>query len=392
MTQIRVTPTANSPQTHALVIGVGHHDHLLGGTSPNPDIHLGLRVLQSPPVSAINVAGWLLGFGPGPGLNNPAAPLGSVEVLVSVAPGAQLPHQGKFATLDPAKHTEVKQGFGRWLQEMKRHPRNVGLLYFCGHGVTGSNGTQYVLLQDFGSDPLAPFTSGIFDMNSTVRALESAVQGQLFVFVDACRNNSPQLADLIGAKPAPLLQQGGSTKIVNSGLTTIYSSRAGMSAYGDREGMTRFTKALLLALEGYCGSAVAGKVHSVIDGLALSQAMPKLLRFVNESSPGEPQTCESTPSGNDAPLHVLPGLPRVRVQIDISPEKMRSCGTFLMQDITKPGAPPVTGGGNAGVWEADAFRGIYRVEVSPKKKEFTKLLHEHQFVDPPIYRLPVEVK
>jgi hypothetical protein len=83
MTQIRIKPAGTAPATHVLVVGVGYYKHLLDGPEPRKRVHLGLSVLESPPISAEKFTRWLLGLDGGSGLNNPQAPLATVEVLIS---------------------------------------------------------------------------------------------------------------------------------------------------------------------------------------------------------------------------------------------------------------------------------------------------------------------
>ena len=73
-----------------MVVGVGRYRHLLGGDPEKLlDEPLGLEQLTSPPVSAEALADWLVqrqcDAARGVGFNNPAAPLASVEMLLSPA-------------------------------------------------------------------------------------------------------------------------------------------------------------------------------------------------------------------------------------------------------------------------------------------------------------------
>ena len=166
MTQLRILPEGTVPSTHVLVIGVGHYRHLLGGPAPGKrGVHLGLRVLQSPPLSAQKFVRWCLGSDGGAqaGLNNPDAPLATVEVLISSVPKLSFAVAGQAVEVDGATHLGVRQGFDRWLEEVQGDPRNVGILYFCGHGVTGNGPEQYLLLEDHACSQNRPFETGSFN-------------------------------------------------------------------------------------------------------------------------------------------------------------------------------------------------------------------------------------
>jgi hypothetical protein len=70
-------------QTHVLVIGVGHYRHLPGGDGPivPADREYGLGQLTSLPISARAFAKWML-----TNYENPVAPIGSVDLLLSERP------------------------------------------------------------------------------------------------------------------------------------------------------------------------------------------------------------------------------------------------------------------------------------------------------------------
>jgi hypothetical protein len=393
MTQIRLAPSGPGPATHALVIGVGYYRHLLGGPEQKPRVHLGLSVLESPPRSAEKFANVLLGTdpaSPGLALHNPAAPLATLEVLISgrnpstFAVGATT-HVAEAATSDA-----VALAFDRWLAEVEGHPDNVGILYFCGHGVMGNGPEQYLLLEDHGRSANRPFEAGSFDFTSTLRALWRRVPAQLYAFVDACRTHDARVAGTMGARPGPLLEETASTRNVNLGSTLVEASGEGLPAYGDGAGVSRFTDALVRALDGYCGVPQPGSGQWLVNGEAISQAMPKLLALVNRERQGEAQSCTPHPSGpRDLPLHVLVRPPKVKVEIVVLPEKYQPLGGFTMSDLLDRAAPPLVGGNMPGEWRTEAVRGFYRIEVRSPTRAFADFEGPAESVDPPTYRLQV---
>src|SRR5690348_1004793 len=117
---------SSQPRTHALLIGVGHYPYLPGGGATTTATTLGLGQLASPPISAVRLAHWLINE-----FNNAQAPLGSVELLVSPAPGGALPPwPAEGATL-----ANVRAAYKRWLARCDLNPGNLALFYYCGHGV-----------------------------------------------------------------------------------------------------------------------------------------------------------------------------------------------------------------------------------------------------------------
>jgi hypothetical protein len=105
---------ADEPRTHALVIGVGTYHHLPGGDGEPLKKDFGLTQLRSPPISAREITSWLLNC-----LNNPAAPLGSVDLLLSPAQnlefrdGRQVPIED--ATMSNSFRAQLQHRFDRRL-------------------------------------------------------------------------------------------------------------------------------------------------------------------------------------------------------------------------------------------------------------------------------------
>ena len=86
------------PATHAFVVGVGRYTFLDGGAHPAAKVAgWGLKQLSSPPLSATAIADFLLGE-----LDNPKAPLGSVELLLSPEGRYRAPTGGASHAVDPA--------------------------------------------------------------------------------------------------------------------------------------------------------------------------------------------------------------------------------------------------------------------------------------------------
>lgn len=145
---------ADSPCTHALVIGVGKYPHLAGGEAPvaDPD---GMRQLSSPPISARTLATWLLAE-----YHDPGRPLGSLALLLSeetptpfVNPRTQQAHEVETATID-----NILTAVTQWYDRGDSHVDNRLVFYFCGHGV--SQGDDMALLAaDIFADEHNPSTA-----------------------------------------------------------------------------------------------------------------------------------------------------------------------------------------------------------------------------------------
>lgn len=389
MTQIRLLPPSDAPGTHVLIIGVGYYQHLRGGPDMRNGVHMGLGILESPPISAMRLARWMVGDeAAAGGLNNPNAPLTTLEILVSSRHEERLNVAGVPHEIERASLPQVQNGFDRWLEEIQSHPNNVGVLYFCGHGVMGNGPEHILLLDDYGSVKNRPFQTGSFDLPNTVRALWRQVRAQLYIFIDACRTYERRVSDLMGARPAPLLGDSASTANINRGTTQIESAGEGLPAYGDANGVSRFTDALLQALNGYCGAPQPGTPFWLVNGSALSQTVPKLLAIVNKERGGEPQACTPHSSGAvDLPLHQTTQVPKVKVEIELSPEALRVQSHYEIHNLIDKTIPPIIGGQVADIWRTEADKGMYEIHITSRKIYTSGI----QYFEPPYYHLPVEV-
>lgn len=154
---ILLNQTAQTPQTHVLIIGVGGYPHLKDGNQYNPQTasgrYKGLGQLSCPAHSVralydavIDLAAddrWVL-------------PLGSVEVLASDFGGTDVQIGGEVCTRPT--QAAIATAFGEWWDRCAVHPQNCAIFYFCGHGLKRAE--QFLLAEDFlgvpGAQPLIP--------------------------------------------------------------------------------------------------------------------------------------------------------------------------------------------------------------------------------------------
>jgi hypothetical protein len=231
---------------HALVIGVGDYPHCPGGDSHQPPLGTAAAIgelysqLLSTPASALTVAEWLLEHQE----NDAVAPLGSLDVLVSARQTTVV----NGTEVERACHDSVRTRILSWLERCNEHPQNVALFFFTGHGYALET-DQLLLLDDFAT-PGKPAFDGAFPLRDTHAAVLSACTARtVCFFVDACRTATAE--DLLSTPP-----RGRALLDAPAGLPgardapLILSTSAGASAYGDADGLTRFTSALLGALSG----------------------------------------------------------------------------------------------------------------------------------------------
>ena len=110
MTLVHDAFVRGQPGTHVLAIGVGNYPHLLGGSQALANKPLGLKQLQSPPVSLKAVLDWFLAPAPA-GFENASARLSSIEALASAAVPVIIDTPAGVTTLDAATRQNIQASF-----------------------------------------------------------------------------------------------------------------------------------------------------------------------------------------------------------------------------------------------------------------------------------------
>ncbi|MFJ9981580.1 caspase family protein [Streptomyces cyaneofuscatus] len=347
--------TAPGPRMHALVVGVGDYPHCRDGSSeerpPSTAASIGDNYSQllSTPASALAVAEWLLEHQ----RNDPVAPLGSLDVLVSARTTASV----NGTEVERACHDNLRPRILNWLNRCNEHPDNVGLFFFTGHGHALET-DQLLLLDDFAT-PGRPAFDGAFPLRNTHAAFLAACTARtVCFFVDACRTDAVEglqstaplgralldsPARLPGARDAPL----------------ILSTSADASAYGDPEGVTRFTSALLGALSGLAAERRAPDGAWVVT-TDLRPALQKLMNPPRDT--GEPERQPQYPQETGTPLggviRQLPGPPQVTFTLGCQPREALLDAHLELTPFGRP-AERLTRSPRPGRWRNDAPAGHY---------------------------------
>ena len=327
MTLIYDSGRGDAPSTHVLAIGVGNYPHLLGGNSQLAINPMGLKQLESPPVSLKAFLEWFLNpiIAPGGlGFINEDAPLGTIHALASVSPNMIMRNDTGPIELDSAKKENIDEAFTAWLEVLKANDSNIGVFYFCGHGVMVSD--HYLLAEDFGRT-LQPWSKA-FDISSTIRAVERETKGALYFFLDACREVSRELALSIGANPQALMEADLTKKVSRMSSVCISATGEGEQAFAPNgRQVSHFTKALLKALSGFAGNKRNGTAMWDVDGENLGSTIRKILEYEFEKRihNGKNQVCEQLINGRSIPLIQLLTPPKVAVEVNYVPENMRAC-------------------------------------------------------------------
>jgi len=388
MTTIYERTPQVGPGVHVLAIGVGRYPHLIEGSGPLTGNPLGLAQLSSPPVSVKAVIDWFLAplmTQGATGFANPDTPLGSVEGLASADTPVAVSATTGVVTLAPATRENIQEAFERWLARLTSDDANIGVFYFCGHGIMVAD--HYLLAEDFGKSNAVPWEKA-FDMSNTLRAVERDAKGALFFFVDACRELSKDVALTLGANPLALKAVDLKKPVLRTSTSLIEATGEGKLAFAVEGKVSRFTEALLTAMSGYCGVRGPGSPTWDVDGETIASAVRKLLEKGNKTAKRR-QVSDQTIGGESVPLLRLQAPPRVKVELDLIPEPMRALARMYL--LSAKGVQHVHDGA-AGAFVTEVPRGMYVVGAKALAKEFKDLMFEDQDLIPPVFGLTMQAQ
>jgi hypothetical protein len=303
MTTFRLDTSAG-PGTHVFIVGVGNYPHLKGGDGTESPDHRGLGQLTSPPLSAMKMVEWC-----DKTLNNPQAPLKSIEVLIS-QPGqaSYTDTTGTTTQINAATWDHFESAAMSWFNRANTDKDNVAVFYFCGHGI-GDGINTHLLMADTGRSPVfqrqALHLPGFRIAMGECRALK-----QIF-FVDTCRTVDPAtiLNPYITGQPG---LSGTVTKVFNGANPVLYAARMGEQAFGDKHQVSHFTAALLEGLNR-CGVFRPKGTTWAVQPQELQKAVAALL----DDFSGKPQCPADGLSGLGFQLHVLQKHPEVVVHVTL---------------------------------------------------------------------------
>jgi hypothetical protein len=386
---------SDGPRVHALVLGVGSYRHLPGGSEPVTHDTLGLRQLTGPPLSARAVADWVA-----TSLRHPRAPLGTIELLTSpggtagasATPAGVGPGDGdalpSAALAEVPTMAAVAAAFEAWYARCDSHEDNVALFYFCGHGVERES--PFLLMEDFGRSPLALLENAL-DVGQTYQGMARCRAREQYFFVDACREIPFQLLQLLSGNARVLVTpQAVGDRRRDTAL--VYATSGGARAYGRPGRPTRFTEALLRALDGL-GGRLEGAAW-VVDLPSLQRAVTLLLATGLEGAP--PQVPSVRGAGLGV-LHTIPHAPLVPVSLACRPPSAVPAGSPQLSPLAAlPGAvrgaavPPLVA--SATGWSAEVPADIYTLTVDFPGGGYAPARKSIAVLPPGVYDEPVEVQ
>jgi hypothetical protein len=361
------------PGTHALVIGVGSYDHLLNGNRTLLDNPFGLKQLGSPPLSAAAFADWLIN-----GLSNEDAPLASVEVVISApVPIVIKTRAGDRVEIEPATMANIRSAADRWFARANTHDENVAVFYHCGHGLESSD--LALLAQDFGAPGGNPprLWGNAYNFHRTYRGMANCKAKGQFFFVDACRQVSADLLDFDGRDLAALIEPRLRGQNATRNAPILYASARAASAFARTDSVSRFTAALIEALDSNGAERQQGRWQ--VSNTTLGRGVIKRIELGNaEGVPSQDCLLDGESAGTST-FHVLADTPRVPVVVGSS-ALPSSAALEFRRGVTTPAE--LTAAGPA-PWKLDIRAGTYAVWALNGQDVLANLAEE--WVLPPAY-------
>jgi caspase domain-containing protein len=362
-----------TPRLHAFILGVGEYPHLMGGAGNAAAVNFGLQQLTTTVITAKRIAKWLATE-----YNNPAVPLGSIELLLSPAEIVQRP-DGSQVAIDNATLKNVKDAFKpRWLKKRcDAHEGNIAFFYFAGHGI--SSASQYLLLSDFG-DPNFGLWDNCIDFDGTRAGMRSVNADTQIFFVDACRETP--IDALVQKNPPSGVKLSDATIFDQVASSAAYYAAAdGLQAYGPANDMTYFASALLETLEGAGARQKNGQwvVDTFLLGSGLGHVMSMLASELNQ-----PLTVNPNASGKPAPIH-FPAAPSVRASVGCQTVQANQEASIELQQ----GATALSSqAGERRPWTGRLAVGDWQVRMT--FQNFPQVQRTEKVV-PPVFELEVQV-
>jgi hypothetical protein len=369
----------DGPAVHVLAIGVGAYRHLPGGAEPVSHDTLGLRQLSGPPRAAAHFVDWVVGR-----MRHPTARLATVEMLVSPAQSYTAPEPGgQPVDLELPSMANVAAAFERWYASCNSSSDNVAIFWFCGHGVERES--QFLLLEDFGRSELSLLENAI-DIAVTYLGMARCKATTQYFFIDACREIPFQLLQLLSGNARVLVtpQLVGDNR---RDTALLFATSGGAKAYGRTDQPTRFTDALVRAMDGL-GSRPDGN-RWVVDFATLQRAVTVLLRVGEEGAPPQQPTLRGAGTGE---LHLCSGPPIVPLAIACEPVAAIPGARVTLEPLAAtPGSPasaPLVG---AQGWQFEVPADFYLFTVDFPNGGYRAMRERFAALPPGLFDARVEV-
>ena len=365
-------------RTHALIIGVNHYRHLPGGSGPpNPEFDLEQPTCSS--IAAVAFARWVMEE-----MNNPRAPLGTVELLTSPPVEFVVSPSLKRQTLD-ATMNNVETAFGRWMGRANSNPDNIALFYFCGHGLMKAD--LNLLLSDFAANPLKPFETAV-NISKTYEGMARCAARTQCYFLDCCQQATWIMSQQT-YEPGKVLADPRFGIVHTGDAPKFMATAPSLAAFGVKDGMTVFTTALL---DCFARRGTRRKTDGkwVVTTAALSEALGTAPTELPVPGGVQIHPTDGCHNGQSV-LHELNCAPDIDVSLKCDPHAANALANFHMHASMPPHKPaydyPV-----AGPWQFRASANHYLAAASFPKGQYQESEFEVWVLPPGPASQTVEIK
>lgn len=370
---------ADGPRTHLFTVGVGSYRHLGGGEEPLDHLRsVRLGQLSSPPLSARALTDWFVAE-----MDNPDAPLGSVEMLLSPSQAYDLP-DGRSAEVEAGTIDNIRRAFDAWFARCDRHEGNVAVFSFCGHGLMRE--VVALLAEDFGRSAQRPFEASV-DFSMTFEGMATCRARRQLYLVDACRQVMRSTLALQRID-ATALAIGTFQREHERDAPILYASAEDDRAYARTGRPTRLAEALLRGLRGL-GSEIVGGEWVVTSRRLLEATSDLVVRENLPDAPMQRPRLGGESAGLAVPMHRLPAPPKVPVTIECVPGEAMQVAELSLVPV-RPG-PSYARGPSHERWTLEVEPGDYDAAARFSAGGYRECSRPFVAMPPPPPPFPLEV-
>jgi len=291
--------------------------------------------------------------------------------------------------IESALFVNLANAFKRWSDRCDLNERNVGVFYFCGHGLQKIN--MLILPEDFGSVVANPWATAI-DFDQTYKSMSQCVAKTQVYIVDACRQVTSTMIDESTVSGQPLRRAYSSRPKTIRTAPKLYATAEGLPAFGDGGAVSRFTRAVLTALAGGAAKKFNGRWSINTD--TLRDAVRRLVEVENQTLRSDERQYVATDGEEVGPtvLHMLAdgAVPNVSVTVGCVPDEATTVGRLIIKGRTNEysRAP------SAGPWSTQVPAGVYSLYAEFTNAYETPQPYPEEWIEPPVfpYEIPVKAK
>lgn len=236
---------ATGPQTHVLIVGVGHYPYFQEG-GPEAYESAPLKQLLSSTASARLLTQWFANK-----YNYPPAPLGSLAWLSSeVSPKPLETRSGLWSPVVPT-YDVFASAAQAWKARGDSREDNRMIFLFCGHGY-GFGPISSLLMADFDFRDPACWDRAL-DLGKFHSGMETCAAAEQIFFVDSCRRPHGDMLPpgaAIGRSPVHITAKPRENFSSGRNAPLVFSAAADMPARGRKDGASVFADAFIKSVDG----------------------------------------------------------------------------------------------------------------------------------------------